>query len=94
MILIVKQNENRKEPKLESNQVKKRKRRIVIAVLICIFLLLGNVATILAANDENLLVPTDDQYLELKAVQVKDVTGQNKQVIMQLWGHNLEFRRI
>jgi hypothetical protein len=79
---------------LESNQVKKRKRRIVIAVLICIFLLLGNVATILAANDENLLVPTDDQYLELKAVQVKDVTGQNKQVIMQLWGHNLEFRRI
>lgn len=58
------------------------------------FLLLGNVATIFAANDENLLVPTDDQYLELKSVQVKDVTGQNKQVIMQLWGHNLEFRRI
>lgn len=79
---------------MESNQVKKRKRRIVIAVLICIFLLLGNVATILAANDENLLVPTDDQYLELKVVQVKDVTGQNKQVVMQLWGHNLEFRRI
>ena len=84
----------RKESKLESNQVKKRKRRIVIAVLICIFLLLGNVATILAANDVDLLIPTDDQYLELKAVQAKDVTGQNKQVIMQLWGHNLEFRRI
>ncbi len=79
---------------MESNQVKKRKRRIVIAVLICIFLLLGNVATILAANDVDLLIPTDDQYLELKAVQAKDVTGQNKQVIMQLWGHNLEFRRI
>lgn len=79
---------------MESNQVRKRKRRIVIAVLICIFLLLGNVATILAANDENLLTPTDDQYLELKAVQAKDVTGQNKQVILQLWGHNLEFRRI
>ena len=79
---------------MESNQVKKRKRRIVIAVLICIFLLLGNVATILAANDVDLLTPTDDQYLELKAVQAKDVTGQNKQVIMQLWGHNLEFRRI
>lgn len=84
----------RKEPKLESNQVKKRKRRIVIAVLICIFLLLGNVATILAANDVDLLTPTDDQYLELKAVQAKDVIGQNKQVILQLWGHNLEFRRI
>ena len=79
---------------MESNQVKKRKRRIVIAVLICIFLLLGNVATILAANDENLLVPTDDQYLELKVVQVKDVTGQNKQVVMKLLGHNLEFMRI
>ncbi len=79
---------------MESNQVKKRKRRIVIAVLICIFLLLGNVATILAANDVDLLTPTDDQYLELKAVQAKDVIGQNKQVILQLWGHNLEFRRI
>lgn len=79
---------------MESNQVKKRKRRIVIAVLICIFLLLGNVATILAADDPNLLMPTDDQYLELKAVQAKEVSGQNKQVIMQLWGHNLEFRRI
>ena len=77
---------------MESNQVKKRKRRIVIAVLICIFLLLGNVATILAANDVDLLTPTDDQYLELKAVQAKDVIGQNKQVILQLWGHNLEFK--
>ena len=66
----------------------------MIAVLICIFLLLGNVATILAANDVDLLTPTDDQYLELKAVQAKDVIGQNKQVILQLWGHNLEFRRI
>ena len=78
---------------MESNQVKKRKRRIIVAVLICISLLLGNVATILAAED-GLLIPTDDQYLELKAVQAKEVTGQNKQVIMQLWGHNLEFRRI
>lgn len=66
----------------------------MIAVLICVFLLLGNVATILAANDVDLLTPTDDQYLELKAVQAKDVIGQNKQVILQLWGHNLEFRRI
>ena len=65
-----------------------------IFLISSIFLLLGNVATILAANDVDLLIPTDDQYLELKAVQAKDVTGQNKQVIMQLWGHNLEFRRI
>ena len=36
--------------------------------------------------------PTDDQYLELRAVSVDDVSGQNKQVIMELWSHNLDYK--
>lgn len=36
--------------------------------------------------------PEDNQYLELRAVKVNDVAGQNKQVIMELWGHNLSFK--
>ncbi len=44
-----------------------------------------------AANANEIdLVPTDDQYFELRAVEVKEVAGQNKQVIMELWGNNLE----
>lgn len=34
------------------------------------------------------------QYFELGATQIKEVEGQNKQVIMELWGYNLEFKRI
>lgn len=45
-------------------------------------------------NDSNTLTPSDEQYFELKAVEIKDVDGQEKQVIMELWGHNLEFKRI
>ena len=35
--------------------------------------------------------PTENQYLELRAVDVVDV-GDTKQVIMQLWAHNLQFK--
>jgi len=36
--------------------------------------------------------PTEDQYLELRAVSIDDVAGQNKQVIMELWSHNLDYK--
>jgi len=42
----------------------------------------------------NSLTPTDDQYFELRAVSIKDVPGQNKQVMMELWVNNVEFERI
>lgn len=38
------------------------------------------------------ILPEDDQYLELRAVSVDDVSGQNKQVIMELWSHNLDYK--
>ena len=38
--------------------------------------------------------PTDDQYLELKATNITEVEGKNKQVIMELWGHEIDFKRI
>lgn len=59
----------------------------------CIFLLFIDVSSTFA-DSTGLLTPTDEQYLELKAVEIKDVDGQNKQVIMQLWGHQLELRRL
>lgn len=48
-----------------------------------------------AANtDDSILEPSQDQYLELRAVSIKDIAGQNKQVIMELWGNNIDFKRI
>lgn len=64
-------------------------------LIISIVLILTSFTVIMAAeNDENCLVPTDEQYLELRAVTVNEVPGQNKQVIMELWGNNVEFKRI
>ncbi|MCI9366447.1 MAG: hypothetical protein HFJ54_08125 [Clostridia bacterium] len=40
------------------------------------------------------LEPTGDQFLELRAVEINEVEGQNRQVIMELWGNELEFKRI
>lgn len=40
---------------------------------------------------------TDDQYFELRAVSVKDVMVENqevKQVMTELWGNNITFKRI
>lgn len=64
-------------------------------LIISIVLILTSFTVIMSAEgDENCLVPTDEQYLELRAVSVNEVPGQNKQVIMELWGNNVEFKRI
>jgi len=43
-------------------------------------------------TDTGCITPEENQYFELRAVNVKEVTGQNKQVTMELWGNNLEFK--
>ena len=39
------------------------------------------------------VIPTDNQYLELRATTIREIEGQNKQVIMELWGHEIDFKR-
>ena len=59
--------------------------------ILCAFVIALSAIAVWAANANEIdLVPTDDQYFELRAVEVKEVAGQNKQVIMELWGNNLE----
>ena len=70
----------------------KTKRTIFINVLIISVLLLCRIA-IMAAT-ETRLEPQSDQFLELRAVEVKDVAGQNKQVIMELWTNKIDLERI
>ncbi len=38
--------------------------------------------------------PGENNYFELRAVEIKDVEGQGKQVIMELWGYDITFKRI
>ena len=45
-----------------------------------------------ADSTATIRTPEENQYLELRAVSVTSVAGQNKQVIMELWGHNLTFK--
>lgn len=63
---------------------------IVIAFIIILFINLTNSM----ASDSNCITPTDQQYIELRAVEIKEKEGKNKQVIMELWGNNIEFKRI
>lgn len=99
--LIIMKTEKTKS--LESNQGGRKVQRnktkhfeqLKKVLIISIALILMSFTAIMAAeNDADCVIPTDEQYLELRAVSVKEVAGQNKQVIMELWGNNVEFKRI
>lgn len=65
-----------------------KKLTAVILILVMMFI---NMAIVVEAST---IEPTDDQYLELKATNINEVEGKNKQVIMELWGHEIDFKRI
>ncbi|HJJ10730.1 MAG TPA: hypothetical protein OIM49_03060 [Clostridiaceae bacterium] len=65
-----------------------KKLTAVILILVMMFI---NMAIVVEAST---IEPTDDQYLELKATNITEVEGKNKQVIMELWGHEIDFKRI
>lgn len=77
--------------KLKQLEVHKSRKRLVIFVCCAILLLVTLVPSFAASN--NIIIPEENQYFELRAVEVKDVEG-NKQVIMELWGHEIDFKRI
>lgn len=58
---------------------------IVLVVLSSIF-----ASSVFAATTT--IQPEDSQYLELRAVSIDDIAGQNKQVVMELWSHDLDFK--
>ena len=63
-----------------------KKLTAVILILVMMFI---NMAIVVEAST---IEPTDDQYLELKATNITEVEGKNKQVIMELWGHETRRR--
>lgn len=69
--------------------------KILKTIMILMVVIAMFVSTVYAVEaDQNEIAPSDNQYFELRAVEIKEIDGQNKQVIMELWGHNMEFKRI
>lgn len=65
--------------------------KIVVICIVFLTMMFGTINTVIA-TDAICMTPTDEQYFELRAVEVLDVPNQNKQVIMELWGHDIEFK--
>lgn len=42
--------------------------------------------------ESKLVEPTEDQFFELRAVKVTNIESKDKQVIFELWAHEIEFR--
>lgn len=73
-------------------KIKKNKKFILLIIMFIISLLTSTI--VIFAAEPIYLMPEDNQYFELRAVEIKDVVGKNKQVIMELWGNNIEFKRL
>ena len=42
--------------------------------------------------ESKLVEPTEDQFFELRTVKVTNIEGKDKQVIFELWAHEIEFK--
>ena len=42
--------------------------------------------------ESKLVEPTENQFFELRAVKVTNIEGKDKQVIFELWAHEIEFK--
>lgn len=84
--------------KTNNYQIKKTSKLIVVIITVFLTLFTNYVIPInkvyAADTDNSILEPSSDQYLELRATKVNKIEGKNKQVIMELWGYNIEFKGI
>lgn len=66
----------------------------LIATVLLVLIIIININVFVMASEVTVKTPSENQFLELRAVEVKDVEGQNKQVTMELWTNSIEFERI
>ena len=69
--------------------------RLLLKIFLCVFLVVIlsisidlNNKTIYAAT----IIPQENQYLEFKVVSVDNIANKDKQVIVELWAYNLDFK--
>lgn len=70
---------------------KKHKAMLLIIILTMMILIVG-ISIYSHADTTKILTPDENQYLELKATSIIEKEDGNKQLIMELWGHDLEFK--
>lgn len=63
----------------------------LLIIMLLIFISLANCSNVFAVTN---LVNSEDQYMELKVVSVEDVEGEDKQVTLEWWSHNLNFKAV
>lgn len=63
-------------------------KKFYICFIICILVFVNCV--IVKASE--VIEPGSNQYFELVAREIKDVSGENKQVLMELWGYDIDFK--
>lgn len=64
----------------------------VTTLLMILALLLGLCSTQVEAS--TIVEPMPNQYFELRATDTIEREDGTKQMVMELWGHNLDFKRI
>lgn len=74
------------ENQIKSNYIQKLLILIVIPIIIICACLI--VSPVKAAT----LQPQDTQYLEMRAVEIKEVEEEGKQLIFELWAHDIDFK--
>ena len=80
-----------KRDKTAKKEEKKSNGKVIKIVLTAMLAITGAVG-FARAGTEKILKPEDNQYLELRATSITENEEGNKQLIMELWGHNLEFK--
>ncbi|MCI8397641.1 MAG: hypothetical protein HFJ52_08620 [Clostridia bacterium] len=80
------------------NNIQKIIKKAILILVCFIISIISNMFTVGAVEDdtfcEDCITPASNQYIELRGTEIVDVDGNGKQLIMELWGHNLTFKRI
>lgn len=75
---------------MQKRKALKRKNNLIILVVMTVMFLTMSMSHLQASTE---IQPADNQYLEMRATTITDVNGQGKQLIMELWGHEIDFKR-
>lgn len=73
------------------DRMRKNLTNLIVILLIVSLTILGKYTIVEASTT---IEPDENQYFELKATELKELEDQSKQVIMELWGYNINFKRI
>lgn len=69
-----------------------------IVIIMMIWLWTTAISSVASESDANtntdILTPTENQFFEMRATEIKEIEGKNRQVIFELWGYDIEFKRV